>query len=84
MGRVENGVESISDPAMAYAQFDEEDDVHPETDESRRNLPGWWEDLDCLNERTMYKGVCKDSCVQQSYSAETFKNYLLKDVLFLQ
>ena len=84
MGRLEQGHESISDPAMGVSQFSEEIDVHPETPEFLRNQPGWWENLDCRNERTSFKGICKDMCVQQTYDAASFKTFLMNDVLFLQ
>lgn len=84
MGRIEQGFESITDPAMAVAQFDDEDDVHPFTPDSLINQPGWWENLDCKDDRTSYKGICKDMCVYQSYDAASFMTYLMDDVLFLQ
>lgn len=84
MGRIEQGFESITDPAMAVAQFSEEHDIHPETPEFLRNQPGWWENLDCKNARTSFKGICKDQCVMQTYDSASFKTYLMNDVLFLQ
>lgn len=83
MGRIENGEDSVSDPAMAVAQFDEGDDVHPENPEFLRNQPGWWENLDCQNDRTSWKSICKDSCVQASYDSQTFAKYLSNETLFL-
>lgn len=84
MGRIEQGFESITDPAMGVTQFSDDDDIHPDTPEYMRIQPGWWENLDCKNDRTSFKGICKDQCVLQSYDSASFKNYLLNEVLFLQ
>ena len=43
MGRVEQGHEGITDPAMAVDQFPEEVQTHPKNHESMRNLPSWYE-----------------------------------------
>lgn len=42
MGRIETGVESISDPAMAVAQTD--DTIHPGIPKDLMKTPRWWED----------------------------------------
>ena len=84
MGRVEQGHEGITDPAMGVAQFSDDMDIHRDTPEFLRDQPGWWENLDCKNPRTSFKGICKDQCVQKTYDSASFKTYLMNDVLFLQ
>lgn len=83
MGRLETGVEGVTDPAFGRQQI--EDEVHPETPEHLINQPGWWEvESACGSARSQFKGICKDSCSSKSFSnGEQFMKYLNQEYLFL-
>jgi len=61
---MENGNESITDPAMSKNELTHQNIKHPDLPDWILKQPNWWDkkDTKCKKHRNQFKSICKDEC----------------------